>query len=72
MRLDPATVRALSMVSGIGFSIALSLCGGVALGLFLDRRLGTAPLFLLVGILLGLVIAGYTLYRLTRFRGPSR
>lgn len=72
MRLDPATVRALGLVSGIGFSIALSIGGGVGLGIFLDNSLGTAPVFLIVGILLGLVLAGYALYRLTLFRSSGR
>ena len=71
MRLDPATVRALGLVSGIGFSIALFIGGGVGLGIFLDNRLGTAPVFLILGLLLGLVLAGYTLYRLTLFRSSS-
>jgi F0F1-type ATP synthase assembly protein I len=67
-----STVRALGLVSGIGFSIALFIGGGVLLGLFLDDNLGTAPLFLIVGILAGLGLAGYSMYRLTLFRSTGR
>lgn len=72
MNLDNSTVRALGLVSGIGVSIALFIGGGVVLGLFLDNSLGTAPLFLIVGILVGLALAGYTMYRLTLFRSAER
>lgn len=72
MKLDRSSVRALGLVSGIGFSITISIGGGVLLGLFLDDALGTEPLFLVVGILLGLVLAGYSLYRLTLFRTSRR
>jgi F0F1-type ATP synthase assembly protein I len=72
LRFDSSTLRALGMVSGIGFSIALCIGGGVWLGLFLDNRLGTSPIFLLVGIVVGLALAGYTLYRLTLFRTSGK
>jgi F0F1-type ATP synthase assembly protein I len=36
----------------------------VLLGLFLDRSLHTAPLFLIIGILLGLAAATIGVYRL--------
>ena len=69
LNLDNPTVRALGMVTGIGLSIGLCLLLSVGLGLYLDHRLGTAPVFLVVGILLGLVSAGYSMYRLTHFWG---
>ena len=65
---DNSTVQALGLVSGIGFSIAICIGGGVYLGLQLDESFGTAPLFLLVGVVVGLGLASYTLYRLTQFR----
>ncbi|MDP9381697.1 MAG: AtpZ/AtpI family protein [Chloroflexota bacterium] len=70
--LDRSTVRALGLVSGIGFSIAISIGLGVVLGLLVDDALGTAPLFLIVGILVGLGLSGYTLYRLTLFRTSKK
>jgi len=41
--------------AGIGMLNAICLLGGGALGWLVDRALGTLPLFLLVGLLLGIV-----------------
>ncbi len=72
MKLDRSTLRALGLVSGIGFSIAIAIGGGVLLGIFLDNALGTEPVFLILGVLAGLALAGYSLYRLTLFRSSSK
>jgi F0F1-type ATP synthase assembly protein I len=69
--LDRSTIRALGLVSGIGFSIALSIGLGVGLGILLDNTLNTAPIFLIVGILVGLGLAGYTLYSLVAIFGGA-
>jgi len=42
--------------TGMGWSIAVPIVIGVALGNWLDGRAGTHPLFLLLGILLGLAV----------------
>lgn len=65
--MDRATLRALALVSGLGFAIALPLGLFLAAGLWLDERLATRPLFMLVGILLGLIVAGATIAELLRF-----
>lgn len=49
---------------GLGWYIALSIILGTVGGLWLDRRLGTLPLFTLVGVLIGSVMAFYGVYRL--------
>jgi F0F1-type ATP synthase assembly protein I len=41
--------------AGIGMLNAICLLGGGALGWLVDRALGTLPLFLLVGLLVGIV-----------------
>lgn len=68
MGVDRSTLRAFALATQMGFSIAVPLVAGVAGGLFLDDRLGTEPIFLIVGILLGLVLATFTLYKLVSFR----
>ncbi len=68
MGVDRSTLRAFALATQMGFSIAVPLVAGVAGGLFLDDRLGTKPIFLIVGILLGLVLATFTLYKLVSFR----
>lgn len=42
---------------GAGWYFALCVIGGVLLGLWLDSVSGLEPLFLLLGILLGLAVA---------------
>jgi ATP synthase protein I len=64
MRLDPKTLRAMSLVSGLGFSIAVCLIGSILAGHWADDQLHTRPLFLIVGILFGLFGAGAVMYSL--------
>lgn len=49
---------------GIGWFIAISIIGGIALGLWLDGLADSRPLFTLVGALLGVAIAFYGMFRL--------
>ena len=41
---------------GLGLANACSLVAGMALGWFVDQRLGTAPVFVLVGMASGIVL----------------
>jgi F0F1-type ATP synthase assembly protein I len=54
----------MGLVTGLGFSAVGSLLVGILGGLFLDRMLHTTPLFLIVGILLGIAAAALGVYRL--------
>jgi ATP synthase protein I len=54
----------MGLVTGLGFSAVGSLLVGVLGGLFLDRMLHTTPLFLIIGILLGIAAAALGVYRL--------
>ena len=49
---------------GIGWYVALCLLVGVLGGLWLDSRLGLSPLFILLGVGAGLVVAGFGTYRM--------
>jgi hypothetical protein len=42
--------------TGMGWTIAIAIAIGVLLGNWLDGRAGTHPLFLLVGLVLGLAL----------------
>lgn len=55
----PAALRYI----GLGWYVALCLVAGVLLGLWADGWLGTQPLFLLVGLFLGLAGAFFGLTR---------
>ena len=49
---------------GLGWYIAAAILVGCLAGLWLDNQIGTAPLFLLVGLILGLVVALYGTYKM--------
>jgi F0F1-type ATP synthase assembly protein I/(2Fe-2S) ferredoxin/vacuolar-type H+-ATPase subunit H len=49
---------------GIGWFIVVSILAGVLGGLWLDNRLNTEPLLMLVGLILGVMIAFLNIYRM--------
>lgn len=49
---------------GLGWYVAIAIILGIAGGIWLDNRMGTLPLFTLLGVLLGSVAAFYGLYRM--------
>lgn len=51
---------------GLGVALAANLAVGFGLGWLLDNAVGTFPVFAFVGLVLGLVTAGVTVYRLSR------
>ena len=58
----------LALFSEIGILLLVTTLAGVAAGYWVDQRLGTVPLFVLVGFLAGAGIGAFGIYRLvTRF-----
>ena len=51
---------------GLGWYVALSIVLGVGGGLWLDGRLDVRPLFTLLGLALGLVVAIYGSYKMVQ------
>ena len=49
----PPTVRLI----GLGWYLAFCITGGIIGGVFLDRWLGTEPIFVMVGLFGGLLLA---------------
>jgi ATP synthase protein I len=64
--------QAVGRASGLGCSVVVSLLLCIGAGILLDRWLGTEPIFVLVGVVLGLVMAGYSLYELATLDVPKR
>ena len=65
-------VAALRLV-GVGFFIGGSIVLGVVVGLWLDSKLNTEPILVIVGLILGIVVAFYGVYRmLLPFLGIKR
>jgi hypothetical protein len=58
--------RAAALAAQFGFAVIGTMVTGVVLGQFLDRRLGTAPAFFLIGLLLGLATSMYLIYAIYR------
>ena len=56
-------VAALRLL-GVGFFVAGSILLGVVGGLWLDNKLNSEPIGVIVGLLLGLIIAFYGVYRM--------
>jgi ATP synthase protein I len=50
--------RMLATASSIGLAVVIAIFLGLALGMFLDKQLGTKPWGLIGGLLLG-VVAGF-------------
>jgi ATP synthase protein I len=51
------SIGSLGALSAVGFAFVLAVCFGFAIGYFLDRWLGTSPLFLIIFFFFG-VAAG--------------
>ena len=56
-------VAALRLV-GVGFFIGGCILGGVVAGSWLDSRFNTEPILVIVGLLLGIAVAFYGVYRM--------
>lgn len=56
--------ESIGLASTLGFGIAVSLALLVGGGVWLDSRFDSAPLWSLIGLVLGLISAGYQLYEL--------
>ena len=56
-------VAALRLI-GVGFFIGGSILLGVVVGLWLDSRLNTSPILVIVGLVLGIAVAFYGVYRM--------
>jgi F0F1-type ATP synthase assembly protein I len=62
---------------GLGMTLAVTVLAGLGGGYWLDRRLGTHPVFLLVGAVLGVSAALYHFFKVvaelnTHNSGPKR
>ena len=54
----------LSLVGQLGFIIALPAAGLGFGGAYLDRLLGTSPLFILLGLALAIATSSFTVWRM--------
>jgi F0F1-type ATP synthase assembly protein I len=64
--INGRTARALALAAQLGTAVAASLGLAIGGGLLLDRWLKTWPVFLLLGIAVGLLASWYTIASLAR------
>lgn len=48
----------------LGTEIALSIAGPILIGFWIDSRFETSPLFILLGILMGMILLMVSFYRI--------
>lgn len=61
----------MSVGARAGIELVGALLGGTLLGWMLDKWFGTAPILLLVFMLLGVVVGFYNIYKITNNIGTS-
>lgn len=59
----PDRAPSVSTYAGVGIQFAIAIILFAFAGIWLDRRLGTSPLFVLLGVFLGAAGAFYSMYR---------
>ena len=59
----PGWVLALK-VAGMGWYVAFCIVLGVLGGFWLDKKVDASPLFMLLGVVLGVVVAFYGVYKM--------
>ena len=59
----PRWVAALRLL-GVGFFIGVCIVLGIFAGIWLDGKLNTEPAFLLMGLVIGIFVAGYGVYQM--------
>ncbi len=64
--------QAVGVASGLGCTVVVSLLLCIGGGVLLDQWLDTSPIFVLIGVALGLAASGYTLYELAVMGIPDR
>ena len=61
----PTWALALRLM-GVGWYVAASVVIGIVGGYLVDRWLGTTPVFIIVGVILGTTVAFYGLYKMVQ------
>jgi ATP synthase protein I len=56
--------QAAMRLIGVGWYVGFSILGGILAGLWLDGKFSSKPLFMILGLLLGLAVAGYGVYKM--------
>ncbi|PKM51568.1 MAG: F0F1 ATP synthase subunit [Firmicutes bacterium HGW-Firmicutes-7] len=71
MKFDYSVLKNLSLISQVGFLMAIPIIGCILLGSYLDKLIGTNIIFLLVFTVLGVMTAFRNLYVLSVKKNPN-
>lgn len=63
---DTSDMPSMSDLLALGLTMAILVGGGLGLGLLVDDWLGTSPIATLVGLAIGVVLAGVALWEKAR------
>ncbi|HEV8676244.1 MAG TPA: AtpZ/AtpI family protein [Methylomirabilota bacterium] len=69
---DRRWIRQIGVLSGVGLTLVASTVLGLVGGYYLDRWLGTSPVFLLIGLLFGIAAGFVNLFRAAGLFGEER
>src|SRR5438552_2304727 len=69
---DKGLMRAAVLASQLGFSVACPLAAFVIGGYWADGKFNTKPLFLLLGLAVGIIAAGAALYQVMQAQPTGR
>ena len=50
----------------LGWYVGFCIVGGIAVGVIVDAKMGTGPVLTVVGLILGILLAFFGLYRMVR------
>lgn len=59
-------LQAISLVGQVGYTICIPLLIFIGLGAFADDQFHTGPIFVLTGVILGILVSFYSLYQLLK------
>ena len=65
MKKNENSFSALKLAWDLGFTIAIPIVVFALAGRFLDKKLGTSPWILLIGILLSIAVSSWAVYKKT-------
>ena len=61
---NSGTLQLALRLVGVGFYIGGCIAGGVLLGLWIDSKYNTRPLFAIAGLIVGIALAFYGVYEM--------
>ena len=62
---DSINFTAVDLAWDLGFTVIIPIIAFILLGRYLDEKFNTAPVFILIGIILGVFLSSYGAYRMT-------